>query len=242
MCNTWLNVKPCDSCFLFPLDQSFFSIIIVTWNFCFPSVNPTIFLFRKCCHIFDITEFRKKTPCPGPFIAYTSYILLFSRRLSLCLYHHGWVTLLAFTFWQRKCPWHAVCTALLIQIPATWLIINNHQLALSGCNDDCFWMLEYNLRSSSLKFLPPPAYHYCHSVIPDFANTSVDLVPHCHKYISDCCTGYCSSINSFITDSIEKKKFDVISSSVVWSVFSSVLIGFLLTKISDLAAVTRLGL
>jgi len=77
--------------FYSPWTKSCFSIIIVTWKFCFPSVNSTIFLFRKCCHILDITEFRKKTPCPGPFIAYKSYILLFSRRLSLCLYHHGYV-------------------------------------------------------------------------------------------------------------------------------------------------------
>jgi len=89
-------------------------------------------------------------------------------------------------------------------------------------------------------------FHYLHttSVIVSYLTLRIQVLTCCHtrhKYISDCCTGYCSSINSFITDSIEIKKFDVICSSVVWSGFSSVLIGFLLTKISDLAAVTRLG-
>ncbi len=97
--------------FLFPLDQSFlFSIIIVTWKFCFPSVNSTIFLFKKCCHIFDITEFRKKK---HPALDHSLHI----HHIFLC-FLGVWVYaciimvelhFFAFTFWQRKCPWHAVC-------------------------------------------------------------------------------------------------------------------------------------
>jgi hypothetical protein len=123
----------------------------------------------------------------------------------------SWLSLhfFAFTFWQRKCPWHAVvyCIHYWHKFQQTWLIIDNHQLALSGCNEDCLWMVEYNLRSSSLRGF----FHHLHttSVIVSYLTLRLQVLGWCHtphKYISDCCTGYCSSINSFITDSIEKNK------------------------------------
>jgi hypothetical protein len=169
--------------FFIPPGLSFFSIIIVTWKFCFPSVNSTIFLFRKCCHIFDITEFRKKkTPCPGPFIAYTSYILLFSRRLSLCLYHHGWVTLLAFTFWQRICPWHAVCVLhywyKFQQLDYSSIIINLLCPVVTKIVSECW----------NIIFVHPhwSFFHHLHttSVIVSYLTLRILVSTWCHTVIS----------------------------------------------------------
>jgi hypothetical protein len=132
MCNTWLNVKPCDSCFFnSPLDQSFFSIIIVTWKKFVFRVQIQLFFFSENVAIFSISQNLEKKKKKHPALDHYS---LHIHHIFFC-FLGVWVyaciimvefTLLCIYVLATQMPMTCCCVlhSLLTQIPAN---LTNHR-------------------------------------------------------------------------------------------------------------------